>query len=222
MKSLKELLPSRPAVIAIVLIALAAIACGVYGYTARHSQKTAAAATTKQVVPPSAVLLAPKPALTPMPVDRSICIVHKGEGIEHALIRQLMADPSVAGFQGKTDDTSTLKQWADHEAHVLALKAGYIGKKFGEEIRVQSPETMAYVIEKDPVNGNLQIVEYSTVRGIPSPATPTSPDNEAPGFRQLASHGVTTTIAAAHFIGPQDGTTVLPNPYRTYEYMYVG
>jgi hypothetical protein len=217
--NLKGFSPSRQAVIAIILIALAAIVWGIYAY-APHSSKTTATASAKQVVPPPTATPVSKPA-APAPVDKSICVVKAGEGIEHALIRQLMADPSIAQFQGDANDKTALKQWAGHKAHVLALKAGYIGKKFGEEIRVRLPNTMVYVIEKDPVSGNIQIVEYSAVQ-VATSATPGTPNNGIPNFMQISSHAIATTMATAHFIGPQDGTTVLPNPYRSYEYMYVG
>jgi hypothetical protein len=214
MKSLS--MPHRSTVIAsILLLIVTAIVIGLIVHTRSLSHQVVVVVPPKPVTPPPA-------AVKPPVVDRSIGIVHAGQGVEHALIRQLMANPSTAGFQGNSEDKSELKQWAGHEAHILALKAGYIGSKFGEEIRVRHPDAMAYVIEKDSTSGNLQIVEYSTLQVAPPSATQRTNDENAAGFVQIASHGVAASIATAQFIGPQNGTTVLPAPCNTYEYMYVG
>lgn len=62
-------------------------------------------------------------------------IVGKGEGIEHALQRQ--------GLSGK-------------EAHLLAIKAGYVDSN-GNEVRVALPDKAAYIVHND--NGNLSVEE---------------------------------------------------------------
>jgi hypothetical protein len=52
-------------------------------------------------------------------------IVGKGEGIEHALIRQILHNPDLAkqlGFQGDVNDAAALKNFAGREAHILALR----------------------------------------------------------------------------------------------------
>jgi hypothetical protein len=179
-------------------------------------------------------------AVTP---DPTIKIVHKKEGLEHPIIRQLMADPDllvdskivgVKPFTGDRDDKVALKKWAGIEADILACHAGFIGPKFHEEIRVKAPETVAVSLEKD-VDGGLKVVEYSATQ-VPTPAatpgttaatvadassgTGTTTSNLT--LTLVASQNVAPTIAEAHFIGPQDGTTVLPSPFSSYEYMYVG
>ncbi len=62
-------------------------------------------------------------------------VVHKGEGIEHALQRQ--------GLSG-------------HEAHLLAIKMGYVDGD-GNEVRVAVADKVAYVVHNE--NGNLSVEE---------------------------------------------------------------
>jgi hypothetical protein len=142
-------------------------------------------------------------------------IVHRKEGLEHPMIRQLMADPDLAvnahvkgikPFTGDRKDTAKLKKWAGGVAEILVRNAGNKGPHFYEEIRVRAPETVAVVIVKD-LAGSLSIAQYAVHHGTT--------------FAPIATQSVATTSAAAHFIGPQDGTTVLPAPYRQFEYMFV-
>ena len=149
----------------------------------------------------------------------ALATVHQGEGIEHALIRQLTADPANYGFTGKKDDEKAVKQWAGRQAHLLAIKAGYVDWKFGAEVRVKTANTTAYLIQKN-ADDSLQIAE-GTVTSPPGPAT-TAPDSATTQLSSIgASHTVVTTIATAHFIGASASTgTILPVP--VYEYVFVG
>lgn len=52
----------------------------------------------------------------------NLATIHEGEGIEHALIRQLEQDPSAHGFKGNISDVEAVKNWAGSEAHRIAEK----------------------------------------------------------------------------------------------------
>ncbi|MFH1427571.1 MAG: hypothetical protein ABIG60_03515 [Patescibacteria group bacterium] len=87
--------------------------------------------------------------------------IHKGEGIEHALIRQLKAHPDEYGYKGDVHDAGAIKDWAGQEAHRLAIRSGYVDKITGEEVRIGTKgiNTAAYVIEKNK-QGDLVVHEY--------------------------------------------------------------
>jgi hypothetical protein len=87
-----------------------------------------------------------------------LATIHKGEGIEHALIRQLKADPQRFGFKG---DIKDLDKWAGREAHRIAIKAGYVDSKTGQEIRVGAKgiDRAAYVLVKNE-KGEVKVHEY--------------------------------------------------------------
>ena len=87
-------------------------------------------------------------------------IVHKGEGIEHSFIRQIEHDEELAktlGWDGKED----LHHFAGHEAHVLALKEGYVDNN-GHEVRVAEADKVAYQIRME--NGH-PVIDERTVDG---------------------------------------------------------
>jgi hypothetical protein len=85
-------------------------------------------------------------------VRRSLATVYKGEGIEHALRRQLEADPKSFGFNGDLDDLRQVHKWSGQEAHSLAVRSGYASSG------VVEPGESAYVLERN--NGALEIKEY--------------------------------------------------------------
>jgi hypothetical protein len=162
----------------------------------------------------------------------SVAGVHAIEGIEHPLIRQLIANPSLAGYTGDENDTAAVKQWAGHEVHVRTLKAGLIGRKFGEEIRVKTADQLAFVFQKDD-KGNLVIVQYTATALAAAAAAQASRTTIAsPLAGGITKDGILLTteiiypiapaIAQSHFVGPQDGTTVLSPPHAQHLYMYVG
>ncbi len=160
--------------------------------------------------------------------------VHRGEGLEHPMIRQLMANPDlvvnthIAGlktFTGDRNNKAALKKWAGIQADILARNTGFIGPLFNEEIRVKMPETTAVSIEKES-DGSLKIVEQSVQEvaitlSFSTEANATVPSNTGPSLTQIASQNVATTSAAAHFIGPQNGTIALRSPYSQFAYMFV-
>lgn len=100
---------------------------------------------------------APAPA-APQGVPE-IAIVRKGEGIEHALIRQLINDPFTYGFEGDATP-ETVKKWAQKKAHQIATLAGYYDWKFGREVRVKKPDFVTYLLVVDS-GGKMLIEEYT-------------------------------------------------------------
>jgi|GEM_PF-6331170 len=82
--------------------------------------------------------------------------VHKGEGIEHAFIRQLKANPTEFGFNGDASDEHAVAKWAGVKAHQVALDNGYAAT--GKEIRVAVAERVAYILENK--NGKISVAEY--------------------------------------------------------------
>lgn len=87
-------------------------------------------------------------------------VVHKGEGVEHALRRQLEADPEKWGFTGKPGG---LHRWAGHEAHRLAIQFDYV-KGGGLETRVRPWDKIAYLLEQD-ANGQPTLKEILVHKG---------------------------------------------------------
>ena len=90
-----------------------------------------------------------------------LATIHKGEGIEHALIRQLRNEPAKFGFKGDAHDATAVRAWAGGEAHRLAIKAGFVDAQSGQEIRVGSAgiDKAAYVLEGDASSG-VKVHEY--------------------------------------------------------------
>lgn len=89
-----------------------------------------------------------------------LATIHEGEGITHALSRQLMNNPEDFGFKGDTSDTKAVEKWAVAESYRIAIKAGYVDIESGKEVRVGSAgiNKVAYLLEKDS-SGNLKIEE---------------------------------------------------------------
>jgi hypothetical protein len=198
---------NRKVVIAVVAI-LAMI--GVYFAFFHHGTPPPAPVVARAVPTP-----APKPT-GPSPEDLKLATVKKGEGIEHAIIRQLVARSAKFGFDGDGHDARAIKLWAGHEAHVLAIRAGYADWKFGGEVRVARPDEMAYLLKKDS-NDRLSIAEY---RATPSGnanvssslLSPVSPD--AGGTKVLAS-----SVSQSQFLGMPDFITAHPLPNWEYQYI---
>lgn len=90
---------------------------------------------------------------TPETIDiNPDAVVQKNEGIEHALIRQIMGNEELAkslGYEGPTGDKSALQEFAGKEAHRVALNNGYVDGSTGEEIRVKIPGQVAYQLKAD-------------------------------------------------------------------------
>ncbi len=77
--------------------------------------------------------------------------IGKGEGIEHALIRQLKSNPTLFGFKGDVNDLKAVEAWAEKYAHELAIKNGFVDPKTGVETRVFwfKDHKIAYLLQPD-------------------------------------------------------------------------
>src|SRR3989344_2005612 len=90
--------------------------------------------------------------------------VHKGEGVEHAFIRQIENNQELAkelGFKGDPSDTKVLHEFAGREAHIIAIKEGYVDNA-GHEVRVAEADKIAYEIKIE--DGHI-LVEEKTIGG---------------------------------------------------------
>lgn len=77
------------------------------------------------------------PEFTASAEQLKIATIGKGEGIEHALHRQLEANAKDLGYNGP-DDASAIHHWAGVRAHQIAIAEHYVDPKTGAEIRVGS------------------------------------------------------------------------------------
>lgn len=142
-----------------------------------------------------------------------LATARKRDGVEHALIRQLVANPHIADgekykFEGRPDDARAIRQWAGRAAHILAIKAGYFDAKFHAEIRVKVPNQVAYVVQED--DSHLVVAEYRMTPDLGfAGLTPQSPHNT-----QL----IVDNAPPTHFLGWPGAGHVVP----TYEYVYTG
>ena len=94
-------------------------------------------------------------------------IVHKGEGIENALRRQIEHDPKIAtslGFKGDVADAKALHEFSGGAAHRVALDHGYVDKETGAEIRVRPADEVAYKLKLD--SGELKVDEIKVHGGF--------------------------------------------------------
>jgi hypothetical protein len=80
-------------------------------------------------------------------------MVRKGEGIEHGFIRQLRSDPEKYGYQGDFNDREGIARWSGREAHLAAIRLGYVDPESGAEVRVAKPDASAYLLEKNKEGG---------------------------------------------------------------------
>lgn len=136
-----------------------------------------------------------------------LATVRRGEGVEHALIRQLLANPQAYGFQGDIAKKRVVKKWAGRRAHLMAVRAGYFDWKFGAEIRVKHPNKAAFLLEKD-ADGKMRVAEYAAL-----PHDGFGPSPEPQKTLTLASR---TTHSA--FLGWPGAHASIP----AYEYLYTG
>ena len=75
--------------------------------------------------------------------------VHKGEGVEHAFIRQIENNPELAqvlGFEGDINEKEVLHKFAGKEAHKLAIKMGYVGGD-GKQIHITEADKVAFELK---------------------------------------------------------------------------
>lgn len=106
---------------------------------------------------------APAAPVAPTKAEKfKLATIGKGEGIEHAFIRQLVADPEIVKgvkikvlgkvydltFKGDKSNAKELKKWAGWAADLIAQNQGYVNFATGREIRVKVANRVAYVLEK--------------------------------------------------------------------------
>lgn len=201
--------PIRWAVIG--LIAGTIIGGGTGYYLGRHSVPpivsvskplTTTAAAQDAAAQTQKVSLAKPSPVTP------ITIAGNGEGVEHPLIRQIAANPSLVDFKA-CRIWQAGNQRTGCNAHLLCVQAGLCEWKHGEYMRVNKPGTVAIVIEKDTA-GNLTVALYPV---------PTAASRSSSGITQPTTYHVAASVGASHFIGPMDGTSAFQTPYL---YMYPG
>lgn len=81
--------------------------------------------------------------------------IGKGEGVEHALIRQIKLHPDWFGYTGDMNDTDAVKKYAETQAHKIAIEHGYVQTEedlMKKEIRVREPGSL-YILEPDGKGG---------------------------------------------------------------------
>ncbi len=81
----------------------------------------------------------------------NLAIIHKNEGIEHSLIRQLEAHAKDFGYKGDVDNQAALHHFAQIEAHKIAIDEGYVNVENGTETRVNfDPKNpVEYILHPD-------------------------------------------------------------------------
>lgn len=112
---------------------------------------------------PSAEPATPAPHEIHIKAD-DIRVIDKGEGIEHSLIRQIEKTPGLAkelGFkqeEGAPDYEKNLEHFAGVQAHLLAIKTGYVDANDpNHQVLVGEPDKIAYEIKVE--DGHPVIIE---------------------------------------------------------------
>lgn len=138
-----------------------------------------------------------------VPEALKLAIVQKGEGIEHVLIRQLIFVPELYGFKGDTGDKKAVKKWAQTKAHQIAILAGYVDAKTGNEVRVKGQGgDVAYVLQTDS-GLKLSVAQYCKGKDGNFPE---------PGSKTLKTLELAKDFQSATFQGNID--------VQSYEYLY--
>ncbi|MBI5798479.1 MAG: hypothetical protein HZB10_00930 [Candidatus Yonathbacteria bacterium] len=87
-----------------------------------------------------------------------LATIHKGEGITHALSRQLIENPKNFGFTGNINDAHAVKNWSINEALKIAKETGYVAGESETRVGTAGVDKVAYVLGKDQ-SGNLKVFE---------------------------------------------------------------
>lgn len=89
--------------------------------------------------------------------------VGKGEGIEHALHRQLEMNPEKFGYTGDLNNHNAIHQWAGRQADIIAHDQNYFQNGIETRVRDLGPQgpqgNPAYILDIDS-SGNPKITEY--------------------------------------------------------------
>ncbi len=190
--------------------------------TARNNRPAATMATavTGFRVSPPILPTASNPEKPNIKDKLAMGMVRNREGMEHPLIRQLMANPGVITFATKKGTTPyrgyknnkvALKTWAGRQADILAEDSGF---KFrgdgGAEVRILNPNEVVFLIVADG-SGGVSIAEYKT-------ATPNQDFGDSP--TPVRIHLVKSNILQANFLCLP--TNLQNNPLPEWEYPYYG
>lgn len=213
-----------PLILTIIFVVLGLVGFGTWFIHKELASKRDVVSQRNPPPPPPPLV---PPASQVQPVDFKIAGVHKGEGEEHAFIRELIADPSRADhtkweYKGDRHDTRAVKEWAGHTAAVIAIGIGHKNWKFGEEARVIKPDSIAFDIKNDG-KGNLTVVQYAITP--PAPSKTVASDGVTKNgvhLPMVETYSVAPTAAASRFIGGENDSTVFPAPYNQYFYMDTG
>ena len=141
-------------------------------------------------------------------------VVHKGEGIEHTFIRQIEHNHELAkelGYKGDLNDMKALHAFAGHEAHVLAIKEGYVDNA-GHEIRINEANKIGYEIKME--HGHATINEVS----VDGKAMETHHEGDQfGGNHNKYEYTKETNSHADHFANPKEMQTT--NKYNADDYV---
>ena len=96
---------------------------------------TDAGSASTETAPPAAAKVE-QADLMPQKEQLALATIGKGEGIEHALHRQLEANAKELGYAGDLENKSALHHWAGMRAHQIAVAEHYVDPKTGAEVRV--------------------------------------------------------------------------------------
>ncbi|MFA4834042.1 MAG: hypothetical protein WC619_04340 [Patescibacteria group bacterium] len=95
----------------------------------------------------------------PMIEDLTKAVIGKGEGVEHALARQVILSPVFWGYVGSLSDPVALKKWKGVKADQIADSTGYIDRKIGKQIGVKRAGVL-YALGKND-DGKITVTEYA-------------------------------------------------------------
>lgn len=105
----------------------------------------------------------PETGITPEQLE--LATIKRGEGVTHAIVRQLKVDPEKFGYDPKSG--MSVDRWAILKSRDIAIENGYI-RPDGSEVRVLhlgEGKNTAYILETD-ASGKFKVTEY--LEGKPS------------------------------------------------------
>lgn len=139
------------------VVMLIVIVCIIIDWPGKQPTKPILTEKPKVIETPSAIKIEPPHSSNSYVAKLEMATVWVTEGIEHAFIRQLVAEPKMFGWTGDVD--THIKTWAGHEAHLIAIRAGYVNNRTGEEIRIQTPGKVAFVLSNEGGKITVQKIE---------------------------------------------------------------
>ena len=128
--------------------------------------------------------------------------IRKGEGIEHAFIRQLKENAQKFGYNPDSD--GNIDKWAGSQAHKIAIDKGFVNPATGQEIRMEGGaiDKVAFKIDTDGA-GNITVSEYTSDQLIKETAG-TATIAEQLGDNKYLYGGKTVTEATREMPQPSE------------------